>query len=129
MNILDLINAIKNASNNGDNVTVNITVNGQPTPAADTPAALPTDWFDDGDDDDDVDDTPDTDFTVGQAVMVCHTRANGEGVKTLGVVDTVLGKDDKGWYTRVTGNNGNHYRAGLHFNEERLGTVIYDIDD
>lgn len=128
MNILDLINAIKNASNNGDNVTVNITVNGQPTPAADTPAAS-SDWFDDGDDDDDVDDTPDTDFTVGQAVMVCHTRANGEGVKTLGVVDTVLGKDDKGWYTRVTGNNGNHYRAGLHFNEERLGTVIYDIDD
>ena len=127
MNILDLINAIKNASNNGDNVTVNITVNGQPTPAADTPA-MSSDWFDDGDDDD-VDDTPDTDFTVGQAVMVYHTRANGEGVKTLGVVDTVLGKDDKGWYTRVTGNNGNHYRAGLHFNEERLGTVIYDIDD
>lgn len=127
MNILDLINAIKNASNNGDNVTVNITVNGQPTPAADTPVTS-SDWFDDGDDDD-VDDTPDTDFTVGQAVMVCHTRANGEGVKTLGVVDTVLGKDDKGWYTRVTGNNGNHYRAGLHFNEERLGTVIYDIDD
>lgn len=127
MNILDLINAIKNASNNGGNITVNINVSDQPTPA-DTPAPA-SDWFDDGDDDDDVDDTPDTDFTVGQAVMVCHTRANGEGVKTLGVVDTVLGKDDKGWYTRVTGNNGNHYRAGLHFNEERLGTVIYDIDD
>lgn len=123
-NILDLIAQIQAASASAKNVTINVNV--APDAFADTSA----DVYDDDDDDAAAaDDTPDTDFYVGQAVMVCHTRKNGEGVKTLGVVDTILGKDDKGWYTRVTGNNGNHYRAGIKFNEERLGTVIYDIDD
>lgn len=71
---------------------------------------------------------PDTDFAVGDEVLVCHVRKNGERVHTVGTVDTVLGQDDKGWYTRVTGDNGKHYRAGLLFNQERLGTVIYQLD-
>lgn len=80
------------------------------------------------DDVDNVPTTPYTDFEVDDRVLICHIRKNGDRVHCVGTVDTVLGHDDKGWYTRVTGDNGKHYRAGLRYNEERLGTVIYQLD-
>lgn len=116
-NIQTLINALQSAARGVDgNVTININLN---QPVIDDTAA-----------DDVVVPTPqpDTDFIVGERVLVCHIRKNGERVHTVGTVDTVLGHDDKGWYTRVTGDNGKHYRAGLTYNEERLGTVIYELD-
>lgn len=113
--IQKLIAAIQAASRSVDGgITINLNLN-QPVVAA-------------VEDADEVDDTPDTDFEVGDRVLVCHIRKNGQRVHTVGTVDTVLGQDAKGWYTRVTGDNGNHYRAGLKFDEERLGTVIYQLD-
>lgn len=109
MNINDLVKLIQG---NYKNININVTFNTDPVEEVvdDTPAL------------------PDTDFEVGDRVLVCHIRKNGERVHTVGTVDTVRGKDDKGWYTRVTGDNGKHYRAGLEFDEERLGTVIYRLD-
>ena len=115
MNILDFIKSIQDATTG--NVTININVNNV-------------------DDDVVVDDaTPDvepdlpyTDFTVGDTVLVCHVRKDGERVHTVGTVIETCGHDDKGWYTRIEGNNGKHYRAGLEFNEERLGTIVYTIE-
>lgn len=70
----------------------------------------------------------DTDFDLDDRVLVCHIRKDGERVHTVGTVIEVAGKDDVGYYTRVLGDNGKHYRAGLKYNEERLGTVIYELD-
>lgn len=67
---------------------------------------------------------PYTDFTVGDEVLVCHTRKDGTSVHTYGTVDTVLSKDDYGYYTRVTGENGKHYKTGIVYNEERKGSRI-----
>lgn len=79
-----------------------------------------------------VDDTPsmlDTDFNVGDRVIVCHIKKDGTGTKhTYGTVTEVLQQDDKGWYTRVTGDNGRHYRTGLKFDEERFGSKIISLD-
>lgn len=117
MNINDLIKLVQ-----GDNkaININVTVNIDPA-AADT-----------------VDDTPATDsafgsslpatdFEEGDRVLVCHIRKDGTRVHTVGTVIEAAGKDDKGYYTRVLGDNGNHYRAGLKYDEERLGTVIYEL--
>ena len=114
MNILDFIKSLQGATTG--NITVNINVNSVDDDIADT--------FDD----DVVDDTPYTDFSVGDKVLVCHIRKDGERVHTVGEVIETLGHDDKGWYTRVLGNNGKHYRAGLTFNEERVGTIIYTLE-
>ena len=113
MNILDFIKTLQ--ANTTGNVTININVKD----------------FDDDDvyDISDVfEDTPDTDFSIGDRVLICHIRKTGERVHTVGEVIEVLGHDDKGWYTRLLGSNGKHYRAGLKFNEERLGTIIYTLD-
>lgn len=121
MNINDLIKLIQ-----GDNkaLNINVTVNVAPAVADDVA--------------DTVDDTPDTDsafgsslpatdFEEGDRVLVCHIRKDGTRVHTIGTVIEAAGKDDKGYYTRVLGDNGNHYRAGLKYDEERLGTVIYEL--
>lgn len=117
MNINDLIKLVQ-----GDNkaININVTVNVDPA-VADT-----------------VDDTPATDsafgsslpatdFEEGDRVLVCHIRKDSTRVHTVGTVIEAAGKDDKGYYTRVLGDNGNHYRAGLKYDEERLGTVIYEL--
>ena len=66
---------------------------------------------------------PDTDFAVGDEVVICHQKKDGSGTKhTSGEVIEILQKDDIGWYTRVLGDNGKHYRIGLHYDEERLGS-------
>lgn len=71
-----------------------------------------------------TDDTPDTDFAVGDRVMLCHVKKDGTGTKhTDGTVDSI-GKDDFGPYVRVTGDNGKHYRCGLKMYDVRKGTQI-----
>lgn len=102
MTMSDLIAAIQGAQG-----TVNVTIN--VTPQAPVQAEP----------------LPATDFKVGDKVFVCHLKKDGSGTKhTFGVVDQVQQKDDKGYYTRVTGENGCHYRTGLLLNEERLGSKI-----
>jgi hypothetical protein len=105
MNINDLIKLIQ-----AGNVTVNVSV------TATSPIVEET-----------VEEV-ETDFDLDDRVLVCHIRKDGERVHTVGTVIEVAGKDDVGYYTRVEGDNGKHYRAGLKYNEERLGTVIYELD-
>ena len=119
-NIDDLIAQIKAATSVDGQVTVNININ-QPTVSApvvddvvvdDAPVAL-----------------PDTDFDIDDRVLVCHIRKDGTRVHTMGTVIEVQGADDKGFYTRVLGDNGKHYRTGLTYNEERLGSMIVMLDE
>lgn len=114
LNLEQLIQKL--TSNKSDNITVNIYVNNDVL-------------VDDVDDTPDTPDVPDTDFNVDDRVLVCHIRKNGDRVHTVGTVIETCGYDDKGWYTRVLGDNGKHYRAGLKYNDERLGTIIYQLDD
>lgn len=78
------------------------------------------------DDFDVVDDTPVSDFAVGDRVLVCHTKKNGETIHPDGTVSSI-GTDDKGDYVRVDGDNGKHYKCGLHLNEARLGSKIVRV--
>lgn len=118
MNINDLIAQIQAAvQGTSSNVTVNINLN-QPTVEAPVVDA-----------DDVDDDVPYTDFDEGDRVLVCHIRKTGQRVHTMGTVIESLGKDDKGWYTRVAGDNGKHYRTGLEYNQERLGSMIVQLDE
>lgn len=120
-NIDDLIAQIKAAASVDGAVTVNININ-QPTVNApvvddvvvdDEPVAL-----------------PDTDFDIDDRVLVCHICKDGVTRKhTMGTVIEVQGADDKGFYTRVLGDNGKHYRTGLKYNEERLGSMIVMLDE
>lgn len=113
MNLQDLIAQIQSAASVDGNVTININVN-QPTVTA--PVV-------------DVD-LPDTDFEVDDRVLVCHICKDGVTRKhTIGTVIETLGNDDKGYYTRVLGDNGKHYRTGLKYNEERLGSMIVMLDE
>lgn len=111
MTLQDLIASIQAAANG--NVTLNINIQGG--------AGLSTDIIDD------VDDDLDTDFDIGDRVLVCHIRHDGTRVHTNGTVDSI-GTDDKGPYVRVTGDNGKHYRCGLHYDEERLGSMIVTVE-
>lgn len=104
MDLQRLIAALQAASNN--NINVNITV----TPAVETP------------------ELPDTDFDIGDRVIICHTRQDGTTIHTAGEVIEIQQQDDKGYYTRVLGENGKHYRIGLHYNEARLGSKAIVLD-
>lgn len=120
-NIDDLIAQIKAAASVDGAVTVNININ-QPT--VNTPVV----------DDVVVDDAPvalpDTDFDIDDRVLVCHICKDGVTRKhTMGTVIEVQGQDDKGFYTRVLGDNGKHYCTGLKYNEERLGSMIVMLDE
>lgn len=75
---------------------------------------------------DDVVVTPESDFTEGDAVWVCHIAKDGTTRHTKGIVDSI-GEDERGPYVRVTGENDKHYKCGLHLNEERLGSKIFDF--
>lgn len=110
-NIQDLINQIQAAATSGNTVIniINIT---------DTPVAEPAPVVEDDDS------TLETDFEVGDEVLVCHTKKDGSGtIHPTGTV-TEIDVDDKGPYVRVTADNGKHYRCGLTMNEERLGSKI-----
>lgn len=110
-NIADLIAAVKAAKG-----TVNLTVNVYSNQPVDDVPAVPA--------------LPDTDFKVGDRVCVCHIKKDDSGTKhTFGTVDAIQQKDDNGYYTRVTGDNGCHYRTGLKLDEERLGSKIFLIED
>lgn len=119
-NIDDLIAQIKAAASVDGAVTVNININ-QPT--VNTPVV------DDVVVDDEPVALPDTDFDIDDRVLVCHIRRDGTRVHTMGTVIEVQGADDKGFYTRVLGDNGKHYRTGLKYNEERLGSMIVMLDE
>lgn len=113
-NVKDLMDLIKAATTSSTGV-VNITINvGADTPLVDEGVETPT--------------LPDTDFDIGDRVLVCHQRKDGTPVHTYGIVDTVLGYDDNGYYTRVTGDNGKHYRTGIVYNQERLGSKIVIVE-
>lgn len=74
-------------------------------------------------------DTPDTDFAVGDNVIVCHRRKDGvTSTHTSAIVTEILQQDEYGWYTRATGANGKHYKAGLKWDEERKGTRFVELD-
>lgn len=104
MDLQKLIAALQAASNGG---TVNVTVNVTGEPMEDTVTAV----------------LPDTDFDIGDRVVICHQRRGEDSpIHTGGEVIEVLQKDDIGWYTRVLGDNGKHYRIGLHYDEARLGS-------
>lgn len=107
MNLNDLIAQIQAAANNNCG-SVSVTINfNKPEPV-----------------------TPATDFEVDDRVLVCHICKDGVTRKhTMGTVIEVLQQDDKGWYTRVLGDNGKHYRTGLVYNEERLGTMCVMLDE
>lgn len=108
MDLQKLIAALKAASNGA---TVNVTINVTGEPAVETPAM------------------PDTDFAVGDEVVICHQKKDGTGTKHVaGEVIEILQRDDIGWYTRVLGDNGKHYRIGLHYDEERLGSKAIVMD-
>ena len=107
LNIKDLIDQLQQATA-GATISVNITING------DTPT--PTEKV------------YDTDFEIGDRVLVCHVRNDGERVHTFGVIDDI-NTDDKGDYVRVTADNGKHYRTGLKYNQERLGSMIVRLDE
>ena len=109
-NIDDLIRLVQ--SSNGGAININVTIS--------APAVEPVA---------EAEPLPYTDFTVGDEVLVCHTRKDGTPVHTYGTVDTVLGKDDYGYYTRVTGENGKHYKTGIVYNEERKGSRICLLED
>lgn len=106
MNIQELIALLQGNVNSDSNIHIDVTINNINT----------------------ANELPATDFDMDDEVLVCHIRKNGERVHTVGRVIEVCGQDDKGYYTRVEGANGKHYRAGLKYNEERLGTVIYQLD-
>lgn len=101
-NISEILNAIRN--NTDGNTVININFYG-------------SDFTMD-------EELPDTDFEVGDRVVVCHTKKNGDTIHPTGEVIETLGKDDKGWYTRVLGDNGKHYRTGLKMDEARLRSKI-----
>lgn len=99
-----LIAAVRGSVSDSANVTVNVNIN-----VADAPAAEPV--------------MPDTDFAVDDRVIICHVKKDGTGPKhTTGTVIEILQQDDDGWYTRVLGDNGKHYRIGLKYDEARKGT-------
>lgn len=117
MDINTLIAALQGATN----VNLNITIT--QTEPVDEPQLPETDSLSSSY-------LPDTDFEEGDRVLVCHTRKDGTGTKhTLGTVIEVLQKDENGWYTRVAGDNGKHYRIGLKYDEERLGSKAIVLDD
>lgn len=106
-NIQDLINQIQSAATSGNTIIniINIT---------DTPAPVVEDSVEE----------LETDFEVGDKVLVCHIKKDGSGTRhTTGTV-TEIDTDDKGPYVRVTGDNDRHYRCGLTMDEERLGSKI-----
>ena len=111
MDLQRLIAALQAASNNNINVNITVTpaVSGEPD-AVKTP------------------ELPDTDFDIGDRVIICHTRHDGTTIHTAGEVIEIQQQDDKGYYTRVLGENGKHYRIGLHYNEARLGSKAIVLD-
>lgn len=105
MNTQDLIALLQSGA---ANITININ---QPVmPAAPV------------DDDEDVVELPDTDFQVGDAVLLCNVK-DGHAEHLQGTVIAIQQEDDNGYFTRVQVGS-RKFRAGLKINEERLGTQI-----
>ena len=110
MNIQDLISKIQNSTSG---VVINI---------INTNEVVDNDTAEVDNDVEDID-TTDFDFEVDDEVMVHHVRKDGTEIFVDGVVIEV-GHDDFGPYTRVRGDNGNHYKAGASLGLIRKGTRI-----
>lgn len=121
MDLQRLIAALQAASHNNINVNITVTPAVSGEPDATTPELPDTDSQSSSC-------LPDTDFDIGDRVIICHTRHDGTTIHTAGEVIEVCQKDDKGYYTRVLGENGKHYRIGLHYDEVRLGSKAIVLD-
>lgn len=108
MDILELIKLLQGATN----VTVNINTVA-PTAEPESEAV--------------EEETPTSDYTLGETVIIKHTRHDGTVVNTTGTV-IEFGADEHGSYVRAHGANNKRYRAGIHNGEERLGTIFHKID-
>lgn len=111
MTLKDLLDSVYGAGT-AANININVTFDGAPV---DTVLAAPESIV------------PVTDFTVGDRVLINHTRRDGTLVEVSGTVDTDYAEDSYGSYTRVTGDNGKHYKAGVHVGEARKGTTIVRV--
>lgn len=102
--MIDIKKLIKDLKKNGNNVVINIFES-----SSSSPVVLPA-----------------TDFKVGDKVFVCHIAKDGNTKHTMGEVIEVQRKDEDGWYTRILGDNGKHYRTGLKVDEARKNSkVVY----
>ena len=101
----DIKKLIKDLKKEGNNVVINIFESSSSSPVVEAPA---------------------TDFKVGDKVFVCHIAKDGNTKHTRGEVIEVQRKDEDGWYTRILGDNGKHYRTGLKVDEARKNSkVVY----
>ena len=101
----DIKKLIKDLKKDGNNVVINIFESSSSSPVVEAPA---------------------TDFKVGDKVFVCHIAKDGNTKHTRGEVIEVQRKDEDGWYTRILGDNGKHYRTGLKVDEARKNSkVVY----
>jgi hypothetical protein len=67
---------------------------------------------------------PDCDYDIGDRVFVAHVTIKDKTPKAVkGTVIECPNKDEYGWYCRIKGDNGNHYRVPLKQNEVRKGTT------
>ena len=102
--MIDIKKLIKDLKKDGNNVVINIFES-----SSSSPVVLPA-----------------TDFKVGDKVFVCHIAKDGNTKHTRGEVIEVQRKDEDGWYTRILGDNGKHYRTGLKVDEARKNSkVVY----
>ena len=121
--IQDFIKEIQSAKV-PSNITINVYQTAEPRPIQDDDGTISVTDLLDEIFAEPVEATPPTDFEEGDRVMVCHIKKDGTSKHTDGTVTTVLGCDEDGWFTRVTGDNGCHYKTGLMLDEERKGSKI-----
>ena len=109
--MIDIKKLIKDLKKEGNNVVINIFESSSSSPVVEAPAPVVL---------------PATDFKVGDKVFVCHIAKDGNTKHTRGEVIEVQRKDEDGWYTRILGDNGKHYRTGLKVDEARKNSkVVY----
>lgn len=115
--MIDIKKLIEDLKKDGNNVVISIFESSSSSPSspsspvveAPAPVVLPA-----------------TDFKVGDKVFVCHIAKDGNTKHTRGEVIEVQRKDEDGWYTRILGDNGKHYRTGLKVDEARKNSkVVY----
>lgn len=111
--MFDIDKLMKKLQDSGANVTINVINVG-----ADTDIDTADDYDDDN---------FDTDFSLGDRVIVCHLKKDGSGNKHTDGTVIDISSDDFGPYVRVEGDNGKHYRCGLKLNEVRKGSQIIRI--
>ncbi len=116
--MINIKKLIKDLKKDGNNVVINIFESSSSSPVVEAPSPVveaPAPVV-----------LPATDFKVGDKVFVCHIAKDGNTKHTRGEVIEVQRKDEDGWYTRILGDNGKHYRTGLKVDEARKNSkVVY----